>query len=49
MGVVDAIAPWNFPFAIGQVKAPAIARGNTVVMKPATEKRIKGELRIEEM
>jgi betaine-aldehyde dehydrogenase len=36
MGVVAAIVPWNFPFPIGCWKvAPALAAGNTVVLKPA--------------
>jgi len=36
MGVVCAITPWNFPFAIPTWKlAPAIGFGNTVVWKPA--------------
>ncbi len=36
LGVVAAIAPWNFPFAIIMGKiAPALISGNTVVAKPA--------------
>ncbi len=36
IGVVGLIAPWNFPLAIPAWKiAPALAYGNTVVMKPA--------------
>ncbi len=36
MGVVCAITPWNFPFAIPTWKlAPALGFGNTVVWKPA--------------
>jgi betaine-aldehyde dehydrogenase len=36
LGVVAAIVPWNFPAAIASWKiAPALACGNTVVMKPA--------------
>ncbi|MCX5519868.1 aldehyde dehydrogenase family protein [Kaistia defluvii] len=36
VGVVGLITPWNFPIAIPAWKlAPAIAYGNTVVMKPA--------------
>ena len=35
-GVVGLITPWNFPIAIPAWKlAPALAFGNTVVMKPA--------------
>lgn len=37
MGVVAAIVPWNFPFAIACWKvAPALAAGNCVVLKPAS-------------
>lgn len=36
VGVVTAITPWNFPIAIPAWKiAPALAYGNTVVLKPA--------------
>ncbi len=36
VGVVGVITPWNFPIAIPAWKiAPALAFGNTVVMKPA--------------
>src|SRR6266404_1860270 len=36
VGVVALITPWNFPIAIPAWKiAPALAHGNTVVMKPA--------------
>lgn len=36
VGVVGLITPWNFPIAIPLWKlAPAIAYGNTVVLKPA--------------
>ncbi len=36
VGVVGLITPWNFPLAIPAWKiAPALAYGNTVVMKPA--------------
>ncbi|WP_426405068.1 aldehyde dehydrogenase family protein [Streptomyces sp. R-07] len=37
-GVAGLITPWNFPFAIPTWKAaPALAAGNTVVLKPAPE------------
>ncbi|GAA4757381.1 aldehyde dehydrogenase family protein [Sphingomonas daechungensis] len=37
VGVFGMITPWNFPIAIPAWKAaPALAFGNTVVMKPAT-------------
>lgn len=36
LGVVGVIVPWNFPMAIaGWGLAPALAAGNTVVVKPA--------------
>src|SRR5581483_5717587 len=38
MGVVAAIVPWNFPFPIACWKAaPALAAGNCVVPKPASQ------------
>src|SRR6185437_7847908 len=37
-GVVAAIAPWNFPLMLESWKvAPALAWGNTVVLKPAED------------
>lgn len=37
MGVVAAIVPWNFPFPIASWKvAPALAAGNSVILKPAS-------------
>src|SRR3989454_1244140 len=37
LGVVALIVPWNFPIAITSWKlGPALAAGNTVVLKPAT-------------
>src|SRR4051795_13222513 len=36
LGVVGLITPWNFPLAIASWKlGPALAAGNTVVLKPA--------------
>ncbi|MEX0346978.1 MAG: aldehyde dehydrogenase [Rhizobiaceae bacterium] len=36
VGVIAAIVPWNFPLMIGSWKiAPALAAGNSVVVKPA--------------
>jgi acyl-CoA reductase-like NAD-dependent aldehyde dehydrogenase len=36
LGVVAAIVPWNFPFALSVWKiAPALLTGNTVVVKPS--------------
>ena len=50
VGVVGAITPWNFPFVLGmRVIAPAIALGNTVVIKPAPQTPITGALLIAEM
>lgn len=52
LGVVGAIIPWNFPMImVGWKAAPALAAGNTVVVKPAeltplTALRI-GELALE--
>src|SRR5688572_23278211 len=37
LGAIAAIVPWNFPFPIACWKvAPALAAGNTVVLKPAS-------------
>ena len=37
LGVVGAIVPWNFPFLLASWKiAPALAAGNTLVLKPAS-------------
>ncbi|AJY76476.1 aldehyde dehydrogenase family protein [Paenibacillus beijingensis] len=38
LGVVTVITPWNFPLSIPARKiAPALATGNTVVFKPASD------------
>jgi aldehyde dehydrogenase (NAD+) len=38
VGVVGAIVPWNFPFLLSSWKlGPALAAGNTVVLKPASQ------------
>jgi acyl-CoA reductase-like NAD-dependent aldehyde dehydrogenase len=38
LGVVGLITPWNFPIAIPAWKiAPALAFGNTIVIKPASD------------
>lgn len=52
IGVVAAIVPWNFPMMIGAWKiAPALAAGNTVVLKPSEVASLTllrlGELAIE--
>lgn len=39
LGVVGQIIPWNFPILMGTWKiAPALAAGNTIVLKPAEQK-----------
>jgi vanillin dehydrogenase len=45
LGVIGIISPWNFPFhlAIRSI-APAIATGNAVVIKPATDTPVTGGL-----
>jgi betaine-aldehyde dehydrogenase len=36
LGVIGSIAPWNYPLQMGMWKVlPAIAAGNTIVLKPA--------------
>lgn len=36
IGVVGALAPWNFPVALAMLKAaPALVAGNSVVLKPS--------------
>jgi acyl-CoA reductase-like NAD-dependent aldehyde dehydrogenase len=38
IGVVAAIVPWNFPLLLASWKvAPALACGNTVILKPASQ------------
>jgi acyl-CoA reductase-like NAD-dependent aldehyde dehydrogenase len=38
LGVVGAIVPWNFPMTLTALKlGPALAAGNTVVLKPAEQ------------
>src|SRR5215470_10411882 len=38
VGVIGAIVPWNFPFLLSSWKiAPALAAGNTMVLKPASQ------------
>ncbi len=44
-GVVTVISPWNFPLNLSmRAVAPAIAAGNSVVLKPSTEAPITGGL-----
>jgi aldehyde dehydrogenase (NAD+) len=41
VGIVGAITPWNFPFAIPVWKiAPALVAGNTIVFKPSSNSPI---------
>jgi betaine-aldehyde dehydrogenase len=52
IGVCGLIAPWNFPIAITAWKvAPALAMGNTIVLKPASQTPLTalrlGELALE--
>jgi vanillin dehydrogenase len=43
VGVVSVISPWNFPMLLSaRGFAPAIALGNTVVLKPSEESSISG-------
>jgi betaine-aldehyde dehydrogenase len=45
VGVVAAIIPWNAPLALAVAKlAPAIAAGCTLVLKPAPEAAMDGQL-----
>ncbi|MDQ3697538.1 MAG: aldehyde dehydrogenase family protein [Gemmatimonadota bacterium] len=49
LGVVGAIVPWNFPISLAAWKiAPALACGNTVVLKPAEQTPFTG-LRLAEL
>jgi benzaldehyde dehydrogenase (NAD) len=50
VGVVAAITPWNFPVVLGfRVVAPALALGNTVILKPAPETPVTGALLMAEL
>ncbi len=45
IGVIAVISPWNFPFHLTQRSiAPAIALGNAVVLKPASDTPVTGGL-----
>ncbi len=40
LGPVAAVVPWNFPLQLASAKfAPALAAGNTVVLKPSPSRR----------
>jgi aminomuconate-semialdehyde/2-hydroxymuconate-6-semialdehyde dehydrogenase len=44
-GVVGSITPWNFPLLLAALKvAPALAWGNTVVLKPAEDSPSSAQL-----
>ncbi|EIT87073.1 aldehyde dehydrogenase [Fictibacillus macauensis ZFHKF-1] len=45
LGVIGIISPWNFPFHLTiRSIAPALATGNAVVVKPATDTPVTGGL-----
>ncbi|SFI16267.1 aldehyde dehydrogenase family protein [Modicisalibacter xianhensis] len=45
LGVVGVISPWNFPLHLSQRSiAPALALGNAVVVKPASDTPVTGGL-----
>ena len=45
LGVVGVISPWNFPLHLSQRSvAPALALGNAVVLKPASDTPVTGGL-----
>ncbi|MQU06914.1 aldehyde dehydrogenase family protein [Pseudomonas helleri] len=47
LGVVGVISPWNFPLYLSlRSVVPAIALGNTVVLKPASDTAVTGGLLI---
>jgi acyl-CoA reductase-like NAD-dependent aldehyde dehydrogenase len=44
LGVVGAITPWNFPMSMPSwMVLPALAAGNTVVLKPSEETPLSGQ------
>lgn len=49
LGVVAAITPWNFPLILAMWKiAPALAMGNSIIVKPATNTPL-GTLKLAEL
>ena len=45
LGVITVISPWNFPLILSaRGLAPALALGNTVVLKPSEESPVSGGL-----
>lgn len=50
VGVVGIISPWNYPLHLStRALAPALALGNTVVVKPASDTPITGGLLLAEI
>lgn len=50
LGVVGVISPWNFPLHLSiRSVAPALALGNAVVLKPASDTPVSGGLIIAEI
>jgi len=50
VGVVGIISPWNYPLHLStRAFAPALALGNTVVLKPATATPVTGGLLLAEI
>jgi benzaldehyde dehydrogenase (NAD) len=50
VGVVGVLTPWNFPLVLGmRVIAPALALGNTVVLKPSPETPLIGGMALAEL
>ncbi|RWZ52313.1 aldehyde dehydrogenase family protein [Halobacillus fulvus] len=49
-GVIGVIGPWNFPFHLAMRSiAPAVATGNTVVVKPASDTPVTSGLLIADL
>ena len=50
LGVIGVISPWNFPLILSiRSIVPAIALGNTVVLKPASDSPVTGALLVAKM
>jgi acyl-CoA reductase-like NAD-dependent aldehyde dehydrogenase len=50
VGVVGIIPPWNFPVVLSiRAIAPALACGNTVVLKPSSESAVSGGIMLAEV
>jgi aldehyde dehydrogenase (NAD+) len=49
-GIISIITPWNFPLVLTmRAVAPAIAMGNSVVLKPSSETPVTGGLLVAEL